>query len=34
MLKAFTDWNATNIDDRQAMLSRLAKEVWKIEEYK
>lgn len=34
MLIAFTDWNAINIDERQAMLSRLAKEVWKIEEYK
>lgn len=34
MLKAFTDWNAPDIDERQAMLSSLAKEIWKIEEYK
>jgi uncharacterized protein with ParB-like and HNH nuclease domain len=33
MLKEFSDWNATSIDERQEMLSKLAKVVWKIEEY-
>ena len=32
-LKSFTEWKATSIDERQAMLSGLAKEIWKIEEY-
>lgn len=34
MLKFFTEWKATSIDERQAMLIGLAKEIWKIEEYK
>lgn len=34
MLKSFTDWNASSIDRRQAVLTNLAKEIWKIEEYK
>ena len=29
-LKAFENWSAESIDDRQAMLIELAKEVWKI----
>jgi uncharacterized protein with ParB-like and HNH nuclease domain len=33
MLKAYTDWNAGTIDERQGILSKLAKEVWKIAEY-
>lgn len=32
MLMSFTDWNAVSIDDRQALLSRLTKEIWKIEQ--
>ena len=34
MLKSFTEWKASSIDERQAMLSGLAKEIWKIEEYR
>lgn len=34
MLKSFTEWKASSIDERQALLSGLAKEIWKIEEYK
>jgi len=34
MLKSFAEWKAITIDERQAMLSNLAKEIWKIEEYK
>jgi hypothetical protein len=34
MLKSFTEWKASSIDERQAMMSVLAKEIWKIEEYR
>lgn len=34
ILKSFTEWNASSIDARQAMLNGLAKEIWKIEEYR
>lgn len=30
-LKSYTEWNATNIDERQEMLITLIKEIWKIE---
>ena len=32
--KSFTEWKASSIDERQEMLSGLAKEIWKIEEYR
>lgn len=31
-LRAYTEWTAAAIDDRQDMLNQLIKEVWKIEE--
>jgi uncharacterized protein with ParB-like and HNH nuclease domain len=34
ILLHFEDWSAASIDERQSMLSRLAKEIWKIEEYR
>lgn len=34
MLKSFAEWKADSIDERQAMLSGLAKEIWKIDEYR
>lgn len=34
MLKSFAEWDAVAIEERQTMLSSLAKEIWKIEEYK
>ena len=34
ILISFDDWNAAAIDERQSMLMRLAKEIWKIEEFK
>ena len=34
MLKSFTEWKASSIDERQAIMSVLAKEIWKIEEYR
>ncbi len=34
LLMSFDDWNAAAIDERQSMLMRLAKEIWKIEEFK
>lgn len=34
ILISFDDWSAAAIDERQAMLMRLAKEIWKIEEFK
>lgn len=33
-LITFDDWSAAAIDERQSMLMRLAKEIWKIEEFK
>jgi hypothetical protein len=29
-LKAFDDWNATDIEKRQLLLINLAKEIWKV----
>ena len=34
LLISFDDWNAAAIDERQSMLMRLAKEIWKIEEFR
>lgn len=34
MLRSFTEWNASSIDERQTMLGNLAKKIWMIEEYK
>lgn len=34
MLKQFSFWSADTIDERQGLLIKLAKEVWKIEEFK
>lgn len=34
MLKEFKAWDAATIDERQEILTELAKVVWKIEEYK
>lgn len=34
MLQSFDLWNANTIDERQEMLSKLAKVVWRIQEYK
>src|SRR5690554_2363434 len=32
-LKAFSEWTAVSIDERQELLSNLSKDIWRIQEY-
>lgn len=32
-LKAFSEWTAVSIDERQELLSNLTKDIWRIQEY-